>query len=68
VSSLAFSPDGRWLASGSWDKTVKIWDVETGHELQALAGNNHAIYTVAFDSGGNWVAAGSQDGTIELCS
>jgi WD40 repeat protein len=66
VTSLAFTPDGRWLASGSWDKTVKIWDVETGHELQTLAGHNRPIYTVAFDSRGRWLAAGSQDGTIKL--
>jgi WD40 repeat protein len=67
VTSLAFSPDGRWLASGSWDKTVKIWDVETGQEVQTLAGgHDHSIYTVAFDSRGRWLASGNEDGTINL--
>lgn len=36
VSSVAFSPDGRTLASGSWDTTVKLWDVATGEEIRSL--------------------------------
>jgi WD40 repeat protein len=66
VTSLAFSPDGLWLVSGSWDKTIKIWEVETGREVQTLVGHDHPIYSVAFDSRGRWLAAGSEDGTIEL--
>ena len=66
VTSLAFSPDGNWLASGSWDKSIKIWDVATGREVQSLAGHNHPIYSVAFDSRGRWLASGSEDGTIKL--
>jgi WD40 repeat protein len=66
VSSLAFSPDGRWLVSGSWDKTIKIWDVQAGREVQTLAGHDHPVYSVAFDSRGQWLASGSEDGTIKL--
>jgi len=66
VSSIAFSPDSRWLASGSWDKTIKIWDVQTGREVRTLEGHTHHVYTVAFDSRGSWLASGSEDGTIKL--
>jgi WD40 repeat protein len=66
VTSLAFSPDGRWLVSGSWDKTIKIWDAEAGREVQTLAGHEHPVYSVAFDSRGQWVASGGEDGTIKL--
>jgi WD40 repeat protein len=38
VTSVGFSPDGRRLASGSQDKTVKVWDVQTGHEILTLKG------------------------------
>jgi WD40 repeat protein len=57
--------DVGWLR-GSWDRTVKLWDVETGREVQTLAGHTHRIYTVAVDGGGRWLASGSEDGTIKL--
>ena len=66
MTSLAFSPDGRWLASGSWDKTIKIWDVETGLEVQTLVGHDHPVYSIAFDPSGQWLASGSEDGKINL--
>ena len=39
TSSVAFSPDGKTLASGSWDKTIKLWDVATGKEQATLKGH-----------------------------
>jgi WD40 repeat protein len=66
VTSLAFSPNGRWLATGSWDKTIKIWDVQTGLEVQTLVGHDRSIYSIAFDSSGGWLASGSEDGKINL--
>jgi len=41
VCALAFSPDGRWLASGSFDRTVKLWDVATGWNMRTLRRHGH---------------------------
>ena len=54
------------LVSGSWDKTVRIWEVGTGRMLQTLSGYDHAVYSVALDPRGRWLASGSEDGTIKL--
>ena len=39
VDAMAFSPDGKWLASGSVDNTVRLWEVATGREVRALTGH-----------------------------
>ena len=66
VYSIAFSPDGRTLASGSKDKTVKLWDVPTGTELRSLTGHSGAVESVAFSPDGRTLASGSEDSTIKL--
>lgn len=43
VNSLAFSPDGRLLASGGADQAIKLWEVKTGHELRSLFGHTKEI-------------------------
>ena len=73
VSSVAYSPDGKRLASGSgtWDATkrafvsgeVKLWDAQTGQELRTLKGHTAKVVSVAFSPDGKRLASGSGDDT-----
>jgi WD40 repeat protein len=66
VSSAAFSPDGKTLASGTHDTTVKLWDVATGKEKATLNGHTGDVTSVAFSPDGKTLASGSMDKTIKL--
>src|SRR5436309_930066 len=66
VYSIAFAPDGKTLASGSVDGTVKLWEVGTGSELATLKGHTDWVYSVAFAPDGKTLASGSTDGTVKL--
>jgi translation initiation factor 6 (eIF-6) len=68
VYSVAFSPDGRLLASGSDDKTIKLWDVASGREVRTLTGHTDWVRSVAFSPDGRLLASGSgsDDKTIKL--
>jgi len=66
VNSVKFSPDGRWVLSGSDDGTVKLWDVVTGKEVRTFAGHTDRISSVAFSPDGRQVLSGSNDETVKL--
>jgi WD40 repeat protein/uncharacterized caspase-like protein len=66
VVSVAYSPNGRMLASGSSDKTIKLWDAASGRELRTLAGHTDHITSVAFSPNERMLASGSNDNTIKL--
>jgi eukaryotic-like serine/threonine-protein kinase len=63
---LAYSPDGKRLASCADDRTAKIWDPDTGEEKQSLEGHTDHVGMVAFSHDGARLATGSRDGTVKV--
>jgi len=66
VNSVAFSPDGSKLASGSNDYTIRMWDVATGQVEQILKGHSDSVSSVTFSPDGSKLASGSYDTTIRM--
>ena len=67
VAAVDISPDGRLLATGSWDRTVKIWDVATGRAIHKLDGVHRGyVNSVEFSPDGALILTGSDDGTARL--
>ena len=66
VVSVAFSPDGRLLATASHDKTARLWDPATGDGRRTLNGHTDDVYGVAFSPDGTLLATASSDGTARL--
>jgi WD40 repeat protein len=65
ITSVAFSPDGKYLASGSWDETVRLWNMQTG-QMRVLGKNCSRINCIAFSRHGEQIAACSLDGRVRI--
>ncbi|ETO15679.1 WD repeat-containing protein [Reticulomyxa filosa] len=66
VSSIRFSADGHKIVSASFDKTIRIWNIESGKQLQIFYGHTAVIYSVRFSTDGNSIISCAGDGTIRL--
>ena len=66
VSSVVFSMDGMRVVSGSYDKTVRIWDAVTGNSIATLEGHTNPVTSVAFSMDGMRVVSGSWDKTVRM--
>lgn len=64
VTSAAFSPDGNWIASGSFDKTVRIWNAKTGQQEHVFKGHANEVMSIACSADGTRVISGGADGWI----
>jgi len=61
VLSVAWSPDGRRIASGSWDTTIQVWNVSTGHSMLIYRGHTDIVLALAWSPDGTQIASASVD-------
>ncbi|KYN17648.1 PREDICTED: notchless protein homolog 1 [Trachymyrmex cornetzi] len=68
INDVKFSPDGRLIASASFDKSIKLWESNTGTYIASLRGHVQAIYSIAWSADSRLLVSGSADSTLKVWS
>jgi WD40 repeat protein len=66
VKAVAYSQNGKYALSGGEDRTVKLWDIESGKEIRTFRGHLHWVLSVAFSPNGKYALSGSRDDTLKF--
>ena len=66
VTSVSFSPDGSRIVSGSWDKSVRVWDASSGELMNTLEGHTGWVRSVSFSPDGSRIVSGSDDSSVRV--
>jgi len=66
VNAIAITPDGKYIVSGSSDKTIRVWNAENGAQIMILVGHEKDVNAVAVDKDGRYIISGSSDKTIRI--
>ncbi len=66
VNSVSFSPNGKYIISGSWDETLKLWQTESGEEIRTFKGYEYRVNAVDYSPDGEFVVSGTSDNTFKL--
>ena len=66
VKSIVYSPNEKYIATGGYDKTIRIWNVETGKEIRKFCGHTSSVRSISYTPDGKYIISGSGDGTIRI--
>ena len=66
VYAVAFSRDGKRIATGGWDNTIRLWNADSGKEERKLEGNEYGVWSLAFTPCCEFLASAGQDGTVRI--
>lgn len=66
ITSIALSPDGKYLVTGGYDRTIRLWDIMSGREVRKFSGHQSAVNSVTFSKDGKFIVSGSSDETVRI--